>query len=239
MSAPGQAAGGDAGGEAQGGEAQGIDYAKVSEQLAQQNSTMQEMHQFLTSQQQQEQAPEAEPEAQPDLDLSFLDPYGTQDPQAVQQTHEGLQGMVHQALEPYRQQMQQEIAAVKEQQDEMRREQQAGDLAAEFPELEIKGAAEKLAAPGGLAQQAAEDLASRMGDPNLAVKLRAEPGFWRLVHLAEAGGKHANELDGSGDPGAAPLESSGGPGPTQTHEDIVKGIMESGGQGSKVLDHRI
>jgi hypothetical protein len=32
----------------------------------------------------------------------------------------------------------------------MRREQQARDLAAEFPELEIKGAAEKLAAPGGL-----------------------------------------------------------------------------------------
>jgi hypothetical protein len=239
MSAPGQAAGGDGGEGQTQGEIQGIDYAKISEQLAQNNSTMQEVHQFLTSQQQEEQAPEAEPEAQPDLDLSFLDPYGTQDPQAVQQTHEGLQGMVHQALEPYRQQMQQEIADLREQHEEARREQQAGDLAAEFPELEINDAAQHLAAPGGLAHQAAERLADRVRDPDLAVKLRAEPEFWRLVHLADAGGKHANELDGSGGPGAAPLESSGGPGPAQTSEDIVKGIMESGGQGAKVLNHRV
>jgi hypothetical protein len=240
MSAPGQAAGGDGGEGQTQGEAQGPDLNGMVDQIGQIASGQEEMRQFLASNpwQPQEQA-EQEPEAQPDLDLSFLDPYGTQDPQAVQQTHEGLQGMVHQALEPYRKQMQQEVNSLREQQEEARREQQARDLAAEFPELQVKGAAEELAGENGLVKQWADELAQETGDPELAARLAAEPIIWRTVHLARAGGKHANELDGSDGPGAAPLESSGGPGPAQrSNEDIVQGIMDAGGQGSKVLNFR-
>jgi hypothetical protein len=118
---------------------------------------------------------------------------------------------------------------MREQMAEMRRDQQARDLAAEFPEIATDEMANQIAGPGGLAAQ----MADQLGQPGLA----AEPSFWRLVYMAHKQAEQAN--NGSDGPGAAPLESAGGPGPAQqTNEDIVKGIMEAGGQGSKVLNFR-
>jgi YesN/AraC family two-component response regulator len=226
MSAPGQAAGGDAGGEAQGGEAQGIDYAKVSEQLAQQNSTMQEMHQFLASNPWQPQEAEAEQPEADNLDLSWLDPQNQvyDDPNAVaQRLNDQISGAVEQRVQALTDPMREQMA-------EMRRDQQARDLAAEFPEIATDEMAQQIAGPGGLAAQMAESL----GQPGLA----AEPSFWRLVYMAHKQAEQANE-NGSDGPGVAALESSGGPGPAQqSNEDIVKGIMDAGGQGSKVLNFR-
>jgi hypothetical protein len=148
-------------------------------------------------------------------------------------------GMVGEALQPYQQQMQQEISRLHEQQEEARRDQQARDLVAEFPELSTQEAAERLAGEKGLVQQWADELGERMGDPSLAARLKAEPAVWKLVHMAQAGADTGNRMDGSTDPAAASLEAGGGPGPAaQTNEDIVKGIMEAGGRGSKVLDFR-
>jgi hypothetical protein len=225
MSAPGQAAGGDSGnGEAQG-EGQGPDLSGMVDQIGQIASGQEEMRQYLASNPWQQ--PETEPEAQPDegLDLSWLDPNAPvyEDPAAVaQRLNDQISGAVEQRVQALTDPMREQMA-------EMRRDQQARDLAAEFPEIATDEMANQIAGPGGLAAQ----MADQLGQPGLA----AEPSFWRLVYMAHKQAEQAN--NGSDGPGAAPLESAGGPGPAQqTNEDIVKGIMESGGQGSKVLNFR-
>jgi hypothetical protein len=225
MSAPGQAAGGDSGnGEAQG-EGQGPDLSGMVDQIGQIASGQEEMRQYLASNPWQQ--PETEPEAQQDegLDLSWLDPNAQQyeDPaQVAQRLNDQISGAVEQRVQALTDPMREQMA-------EMRRDQQARDLAAEFPEIATDEMANQIAGPGGLAAQ----MADQLGQPGLA----AEPGFWRLVYMAHKQAEQAN--NGSDGPGAAPLESAGGPGPAQqTNEDIVKGIMESGGQGSKVLNFR-
>jgi hypothetical protein len=225
MSAPGQAAGGDGGnGEAQG-EGQGPDLSGMVDQIGQIASGQEEMRQYLASNPWQQ--PETEPEAQPDegLDLSWLDPNAPvyEDPAAVaQRLNDQISGAVEQRVQALTDPMREQMA-------EMRRDQQARDLAAEFPEIATDEMANQIAGPGGLAAQ----MADQLGQPGLA----AEPSFWRLVYMAHKQAEQAN--NGSDGPGAAPLESAGGPGPAQqTNEDIVKGIMESGGQGSKVLNFR-
>jgi hypothetical protein len=225
MSAPGQAAG-DAGGngEAQG-EGQGPDLSGMVDQIGQIASGQEEMRQYLASNPWQQ--PEAEPEAQQDegLDLSWLDPNAQQyeDPaQVAQRLNDQISGAVEQRVQALTDPMREQMA-------EMRRDQQARDLAAEFPEIATDEMANQIAGPGGLAAQ----MADQLGQPGLA----AEPSFWRLVYMAHKQAEQAN--NGSDGPGAAPLESAGGPGPAQqTNEDIVKGIMEAGGQGSKVLNFR-
>jgi hypothetical protein len=226
MSAPGQAAG-DAGGgngEAQG-EGQGPDLSGMVDQIGQIASGQEEMRQYLASNPWQQ--PEAEPEAQQDegLDLSWLDPNAQQyeDPaQVAQRLNDQISGAVEQRVQALTDPMREQMA-------EMRRDQQARDLAAEFPEIATDEMAQQIAGPGGLAAQ----MADQLGQPGLA----AEPSFWRLVYMAHKQSEQAN--NGSDGPGAAPLESAGGPGPAQqSNEDIVKGIMESGGQGSKVLNFR-
>jgi hypothetical protein len=221
MSATGQGqAGGEGGGE---GEAQaGPDFGALSEQVGGLSSSMEEMRGLLQGLTPQQQQAEAEPEQGPEIDLSFLDDPAV-DPavqqQMVQEQFERLADQRAQAL----------VAPVMEQQTQMRREQQARDLAGEFPEMADPKVAQMVAGPGGLAEQAA----TALGNPNLA----AEPGFWRLAYMAHKAAETANqEGEGSGDPGAAHLESGNGAGPGMTQEDRVKQIMESGGRGSRVLD---
>jgi hypothetical protein len=227
MSAPGQA-GGDAGGDgqAQGGEAQGPDLSGMVDQIGQIAAGQEEMRQFLASNPWQQQEQAADPQDDGTLDLSWLDPQNTayEDPNVVaQRLNDQINGAVDQRAQAL-------IAPMAEQMAEMRRDQEARDLAAEFPELAQHDIAQHLAGPGGLAEQ----MAQQLNQPGLA----AEPKFWRMVYMASKAAEAAN-VNGSESPGAAPLESGGGPGPAaQTNEDIVKGIMEAGGQGSKVLDFR-
>jgi hypothetical protein len=227
MSAPGQAAGGDAGGDngqAQG-EAQGPDLSGMVDQIGQIASGQEEMRQYLASNPWQAQEPAAEEAQDEGLDLSWMDPQNPvyEDPAAVaQRLNDQISGAVEQRVQALTDPMREQMA-------EMRRDQQARDLAAEFPEIATDEMAQQIAGPGGLAAQ----MADQLGQPALA----AEPSFWRLVYMAHKQAEQAN--NGSDGPGAAPLESAGGPGPAQqSNEDIVKGIMESGGQGSKVLNFR-
>jgi hypothetical protein len=227
MSAPGQAAGGDAGGDngqAQG-EAQGPDLSGMVDQIGQIASGQEEMRQYLASNPWQAQEPAAEEAQDEGLDLSWMDPQNPvyEDPAAVaQRLNDQISGAVEQRVQALTDPMREQMA-------EMRRDQQARDLAAEFPEIATDEMAQQIAGPGGLAAQ----MADQLGQPGLA----AEPSFWRLVYMAHKQAEQAN--NGSDGPGAASLESAGGPGPAQqSNEDIVKGIMESGGQGSKVLNFR-
>jgi hypothetical protein len=226
MSAPGQAAGGGGGEGQTQGEAQGPDLNGMVDQIGQIASGQEEMRQFLASNPWQPQEAEAEQPEADNLDLSWLDPQNQvyDDPNAVaQRLNDQISGAVEQRVQALTDPMREQMA-------EMRRDQQARDLAAEFPEIATDEMAQQIAGPGGLASQMAESL----GQPGLA----AEPSFWRLVYMAHKQAEQANE-NGSDGPGVAALESSGGPGPAQqSNEDIVQGIMDAGGQGSKVLNFR-
>lgn len=211
-------------GEGQG--QQGPDLTSLAEQVGGLSGSMEEMRQILQTLTPQEQAAveQAQQEGGDDFDLSFLD-----DPTLDQQTASTrLNDVINGAIE---QRIQAATQPVIERQNEMRINQEARDLAERFPELQDEAAAKALAGPGGLVEQAL-----RQADPNVAKMLGGEPWFWGLVHMANKSAEQANN-EGSGDPGAAHLESGGGAGPTPTPEDLVKGIMNAGnGLGARVLD---
>lgn len=230
MSALGQAAQGGEGaaqaqqsqGEGQG--QQGPDLSTLAETLGQQGQTLEEMRAFLQGNPWQQQAADQGQQQQADegLDLSWLDEQMAVDPNAASaRLNEVINGAIDQRAQAL-------MAPVIEQQTEMRRNQQARDLAAEFPELGEPEMAQKIAGRGGLAEQ----MAQHLGRPELA----AEPSFWRLVYGFHKGAETANQ-EGSGDPGAVTLESAGGAGPGPSQEDLVNAIKNAGGGlGAKVLN---
>jgi hypothetical protein len=144
------------------------------DQIGQIASGQEEMRQYLASNPWQQ--PEAEPEAQQDegLDLSWLDPNAQQyeDPaQVAQRLNDQISGAVEQRVQALTDPMREQMA-------EMRRDQQARDLAAEFPEIATDEMANQIAGPGGLAAQ----MADQLGQPGLA----AEPSLLAArVHGAQ------------------------------------------------------
>jgi hypothetical protein len=148
MSAMGQ---GQAGGEgaAQGqGEGQnggGEDHlAGLTQQLGQQGQALEEMRSFLQSnpwaQQQQEAAPE---EGNGEIDLSWLDDPAIDQQTASARLNDVLNGAVDQRLQAM-------TGPMQEQMTNMRRDQAARDLAAEFPEIASPEMAQKVAGPNGI-----------------------------------------------------------------------------------------
>jgi hypothetical protein len=234
MSAMGQGGEGQAQGEGQSqgeGQGGGPDLGAMVEQIGQVAAGQEEIRQFLANMGQQQQAePEGEPEQGSDeIDLSWLDPNAPtyDDPQAVAQR---LSEQINGAVDTRAQAL---VQPVVQQMTEMRRDQQARDLAAEFPEIAEPDMAQKLAGRGGLAEQ----MATELGQPALA----AEPSFWRLVYMAHKAAESANAENGSGDPQAARLESGSGPGPASqvTEDDLRNAIINAGdGLGKRVLDFR-
>lgn len=220
----GQASGGEGAaegqGESQGQQAQGgADVTSLAQQLEGMNGSLEEMRSFLSSNPWA--AQEAQQEAGGDeIDLSFLDDPVMDPAQQQQRLNETLNAVVDQRA-------QQLLAPIQEQQQQMRRDQQARDLAAEFPELATAEMANKIAGRGGLAEQ----MAAQLGRPELA----AEPSFWRMAYMASKASDHAN-TEGSSDPGAAHLESGRGATPGPSEADLVKEIMDSDGRGSSVLN---
>lgn len=228
MAATGQAAGGDGGQQAQGeGQAQqtGPDLGQLAEQVGGINSSLEDMRTFLQSNPwAQQQTQEAVQEAGGDeIDLSFLDDPAMLPQDASQRLNEVLNSAIDQRAQAL-------VAPLQQQQTEMRRDQQARDLAGEFPELADPKIAELVAGRGGLAEQAAIAL----GQPALA----AEPSFWRISYMAHKAAESANaEGEGSGDPGAASLESGNGAGPGLSEADVVQMVKDGGGRrGSSVLN---
>jgi hypothetical protein len=232
MSAMGQGGEGQAQGEGQSqgeGQGSGPDLGAMVEQIGQVAAGQEEIRQFLANMGQQQQAePEAE-QGSDEIDLSWLDQNAEayQDPQAVAQR---LSEQINGAVDTRAQAL---VQPVVQQMTEMRRDQQARDLAAEFPEIAEPDMAQKLAGRGGLAEQ----MATELGQPALA----AEPSFWRLVYMAHKAAESANAENGSGDPQAARLESGSGPGPASqmSEADLVQQIVNAGdGLGKRVLDFR-
>jgi TolA-binding protein len=118
--------------------------------------------------------------------------------------------------------------------EEMRRSQEATRPRRESTQSWRTGAAQKLAGPGGTRRaDAAERVRSAPGSdpdpPRRAVVLG--------IGTRRSKAREIANQEGSGDPGAASLESGSGAGPAQmTQEDRVKQIMNAGGRGSRVLD---
>lgn len=245
MTAIGQAAGGEGQGQGQGGEAaqngqqQGQDLGQLTQQIGAIGGGLEEMRQFLQTNPWAQQQGDEQGQQGDEIDLSFLDAgFGQVDQfgnpvdnsQALsQKLNEVINGAVDQRTQALMQ-------PVIEKQEAARRNGEARDLAGEFPELSTPEMAQKIAGPGGLAEQVAQQIAQAAGNPQLAAILAAEPSVWRLAYMAHKAGDLANQ--GSGDPGAAHLEGGGGPGPAQlTEADLVKQIAQSGdGLGARVLN---
>jgi hypothetical protein len=229
MSATGQGAQGGEGaaaatqGQGEGQGQQGPDLSALAATLGQQGQTLEEMRTFLAGNPWQPQATqETQQQGGDEMDLSWLDEQMAIDPAAANQR---LTETIDQRVDQRAQAL---VAPVIQQQTEMRHNQEARDLAAEFPEIATPEMAEKLAGRGGIAEQAAIAL----GAPHLA----AEPKFWRIAYMAHKAAESANQ-EGSGDPGAVTLESGNGASPGPTAEDLKKAIMNSGdGLGARVLN---
>jgi hypothetical protein len=222
MSAPGQGTGTAASGDGQGtqqadgGQSEGLDANALASELAQSRATQQETYQWMQDNlrpqeaQQQETKPEATtPEP---LDLSWLDPDSpTFDPNAMAQQLSGL--VESNAVE---QRVQQAVAPVQQQQEQMQREQEIGCSARGVPRARRGG--DDGEGPADTSKQYAE----AVGHPELA----DEPWFWRTTYVMGRAIEQAQEEQGDG-PAPAHLESgsgaapAGGGGQGMTAEDIV------------------
>jgi hypothetical protein len=214
----GQAAAGQGQGEGEGaaGQQQSPDFTAFADQLGTMAQGQEEIRQFLQSapwQQQQQDGGEQEQQL-PELDLSMLDPESpTFDAQSVAQS---LTGYIEQQAQARADALVKEhIEPLREQQDTLRRSQEARDLVAEFPEMAQEDTARAVL---GIAQQFAE--------ANNLPQLAQNVGFWRLIHMAGRAAEMANQ-EGEDGPPAAHLEGGGGAGPSAgrqagfTADDIV------------------
>lgn len=197
-------------------EAPAFDPSTITQGFEQLRSGMEELRQDFT----QSRQPEPEPEQDPgDMDMSWLDQSDPDvDPAAQQQALQAWQqSVMEQASRPAQEAMQ----AVQE----MRMQQEAAALVADFPELgqpetaqNVVGAAHEFAAQMGLNQQDAQ----RLGD---------SPGLWRMVYMASKAEGAASGEDSAAD--ATFIEGGNGPGPGAPRQDPADLIV--GARGANVL----
>lgn len=212
-------------GQAQNGEAPQGDQAisQMMEQLQQLSAGQEETRQFLQS---NPWAPQEE--AQPEEtapDLSFLDETSPQyDPeQAAARLQEVMK---EQASTEATRLMEEKLAPMEQQVQEMRSQQGADSLAAEFPEMkDPKVAAEVV--------ETAEKYADILGEP----KLLQNFDFIRMTYMAGRAAQLANE-EGAASPQAATLEGANGASPggtAQGTEVTADSIAEGWAKRSNVL----
>lgn len=234
MAATGQAGGaaggeGAAQGQAQGeGQAQqsGPDVSQLADLLGQQGQSLEEMRNFLASNPWAAQAQqEGEGEQGGDqIDLSFLDDPALAPEALQQQMQSQLGGLVDQRAQAL-------VAPVQQQLAEMQRAQEARDLLGEFPEMAEEATAQQVV-------KMAHEWANENFPPEIARVIAQKPATWRAVYMMGRAAESANgEQQGSGDPGAAHLESGAGAGPGQAPVDLKQMIMNGGGtRGADVLN---
>ena len=145
--------------------------------------------------------PQGEPEADPEpLDLSFLMDDPGFDPQQMSQR---LGGALEQAAQQQAQTavnpLQERLDQMEQRLNESRIEQQARDMAAEFPELDDPQVA-------GQVVGAAQQIVEAQGWP---AAVASEPAFWRLIFMAGRAAEAAQN-EGTEDPRAAHLEGGAG-----------------------------
>lgn len=234
MAATGQAGGaaggeGAAQGQAQGeGQAQGApgqDVSQLADLLGQQGQSLEEMRSFLAS---NPWAPQQQGEGEGDqggeIDLSFLDDPALAPEALQQQMTQTIGGLVDQRAQAL-------VAPVQQQLAEMQRAQEARDLLGEFPEMAEEATAQQVV-------KMAHEWASEHFPPEIAKVIAQKPATWRAVYMMGRAAESANaEQQGSGDPGAAHLESGAGAGPGQSQVDLKTMIMNGGGaRGADVLN---
>jgi hypothetical protein len=206
---------GDAGqGEAT--QQQGPDLSALADQLGTLSAGQDEMREFLQSQPwQTADAPqEQQQEAQPDteLDLSqFLDPADpSYDPnQVAQQLSDVVEKVVAQRVE-------QGLAPLQEQVQDVRRERDWQAIADEFPEL----VDEEVAKP-------VFELAKTLAEHNGHAELAQEPWFVRMAYITGKAMETANE-EGAEAPSAAHLEGGGGAAPAGSQVDALTQVFGGG-----------
>jgi hypothetical protein len=205
---------GDAGqGEAT--QQRGPDLSALADQLGTLSAGQDEMREFLQSrpwdgQQEPEQAQQEQQE--PELDLSqFLDPADpSYDPnQVAQQLSDVVEKVVAQRVE-------QGLAPLQEQVQDVRRERDWQAIADEFPEL----VNEEVAKP---VFQLAKTLAEHNGHAELA----QEPWFVRMAYITGKAMETANE-EGAEAPSAAHLEGGGGAAPAGSQVDALTQVFGGG-----------
>lgn len=228
MEASQAAVGGDAGqqGQAQQGEqAQASpDLSTLAEQFGRMEAGQEEMRQFLMSQPWQQPQEQAEPEQEQadEIDLSFLDPdVPGYDPQHVEQRFGDLIGQV--AERRAQQLLQQQVEPLRQDVQNMRREQELAQLVDEFPEIGEEQTARQV-------MDRVRALAEANGHPELA----HEPWLIRMTYLAGRAIDVANQ-EGASEPSAAHLEGGGGAGPAAPQVDPGDLIVQAARGGSSVL----
>jgi hypothetical protein len=220
--AQGQGEGGGEAAEAQ----QGPDFQAVVEQLGSMAQGQEEMRQALAGLpellQGQQQGP-GEPEPQL-LDPSMLDFENPQfDPN---QAAQGLMGFVDQQWQQREQQlMQQHVAPLQQQVQQLFQTQGAMNLVAQYPEMGEEETARQVVT-------FAEQLAQKLGVPHLA----GNADMWELAYLVGRAKETALQEEGQQDgPQAAHLEGGGGAGPAGgSQPDLKQQILDSN-RGSSVL----
>lgn len=222
--------GGDGAAEGQQAEAtstEGMTPDQIAEMFGELRGGQDELRQLLQSQAQPAapQEPVAAEPQQPDMDLTFMDP---SDPYFnPEQAAERLAGLVEQAASSRAEALiREQVAPISEQMADMRRNQEASALVAEFPELGEEGVADEVVA---VARQIAES--PQVNNPALA----DEPWFWRLTYMAAKAAETAQGETGE-QPGTANLEGGGGAIPAGgSGKDLGDEIVGSARGGASVL----
>lgn len=225
-SVAGQAGGeGAAQGEGEGAaDQQGPDVSALAEQLGSLSAGQEAMREVLQQlQQTAAQEPAAEGEEEQPFDLaSFLEEVDPLDP-------DQLKSAVASAVENGQKDVvQQHIAPLVEQLQNLQFEQDAARLFQEFPELADEKVAEPILKPGGLADQLAEEL----GLPKEAAH---KPAVVRAAYMMSRAAQAAQEEEGAESPAAAHLEGGSGARPGAQQVDLGDQIVQAARGGSSVL----
>lgn len=215
-------------GDAQNGEGQGDANAQMAQQieslantLPQLQQSQEQMREYLQS---NPWAPQDETQEEPQVaDLSFLDESSPQyDPNAVAQRLSEV--MKQEASTEAERLMQEKLAPIQAQVQEMKSQQGADELAAEFPELKDAKVAQQVI-------EHAEQQAQILGHPELVGNFQ----FVRQVYLMGRAMQLSQEQRGDGAP-AATLEGAGGASPgAQGATPTADSVTSTWGQNQKLL----
>jgi hypothetical protein len=202
---------GDAG-QGEAAQQQGPDLSALTEQLGTLSAGQDEMREFLQSRPWDGQQEPEQAQQEPELDLSqYLDPAdpGYDPAQVAQQLSDVVEKVVAQRVE-------QGLAPLQEQVQDVRRERDWQAIADEFPEL----VDEEVAKP---VFQLAKTLAEHNGHAELA----QEPWFVRMAYITGKAMETANE-EGAEAPSAAHLEGGGGAAPAGSQVDALTQVFGGG-----------
>ena len=199
--------------------------AQLAQQLEGLQQGQEETRQFLQS---NPWAPQPEEEPEPAPDLSFLDETNPNyDPNVAAQRLQEV--MKQEATSAADAKLQEAIAPLQQQVQELRSQQGADALAAEFPEMKDPKVAQQVV-------ETAEKYAQILNQPELLSNF----DFIRMTYMAGRAAQLAQE-EGDGSPQAATLEGAGGASPggaAQGTEQLADQITQNWGKSNQLWGGR-